>query len=203
MTNPKKKSCRICGEKYQPIRSIQPTCLKFECQVAYAQQAAEKSAKRRERESAAKSRADIAARKEKLKGYSDYVKEVDEAFQAYVRYRDKDKTCICCGVSLMADGNTGNGGYFDAGHYIPRKHKATRWDESNCHGQRKYCNQHLGGNYVGYRIGLIARISEAEVLRLEAARNETRKHTIPELIELRDKYLTKLKALKLGERFAA
>jgi hypothetical protein len=201
---PRQKPCKVCREKFQPTRAIQPTCQNFACQLAYAEQVAAKSAKKREQDNRKKERAETLARKEKLKGRDDYKKEVDEAFQRYVRYRDKDELCICCGMPLRMDGpNYSIGGYYDAGHYVPRKHMATRWDEANCHAQRKYCNGRKGGNYVGYRIGLIARIGEVEVLRLEAARNQIRKYTIPDLIELRDHYRAKLRMLKQQERKAA
>jgi hypothetical protein len=193
---PRKKSCRICRQVFQPTRAIQPTCGEFECQVAYADQVAAKSVAKRK----AADRLETKARREKLKGHNDYVREVDAAFSAFIRYRDKDRTCICCGKPLYLDSI---GGSYDAGHFISRKHMATRWDEANVHAQRKYCNRHMAGNYAGFREGLIGRIGLSEVERLEVARKVIRKFNIYELMELRDLFRAKLKELKAQERMAA
>lgn len=177
--------CCICRAPYERRYLSQKTCGDPICRAEQKRQDERKKAER----------AELKARKEKLKSHSDYEKELDDAFSAYIRFRDKDKPCICCGFSLMAS-TDGVGGHYDAGHYIPRKHMATRWDEANVNAQRKYCNRRKGGNYVGYRIGLIERAGIDEVLRLEAARNTIVKHTIPELIEKRDYYRAKLRQLK-------
>jgi hypothetical protein len=175
----------------------QKTCGEDICKQEHGRQL---SIEHRRKAEAKKEREVIRQRKEALKGFPDYKKELDDAFSAYIRYRDKDKPCICCGMPLNSSGMLGSiGGGCDAGHYIPRKHMAVRWDEVNVNAQRKYCNKHLAGNYAGYREGLIARYGISEVERLERARKEVKKWTIPELIEKRDLYKQKLRELKKGQ----
>lgn len=181
----------ICTEEFFPKHKTQQTCLSDVCKVEHKRQQAR----------AKKEREEYRARKEKLKGRPEYIKDVDASFSAFIRYRDKDKPCICCGLPLGTQDAVGGG--YDAGHYIPRGHMATRWDEVNVNAQRKYCNRHKGGNYAGYREGLIARYGLAEVERLEAARRVIVNLSIPELKALDESFKKKLKELKQQERSAA
>lgn len=136
-------------------------------------------------------------RKEALKTRNDYIKETQVAFNAYIRERDKDKPCICCGKPLTLDAV---GGGFDAGHYRSTGSSPhLRFHEDNCHGQRKYCNNWRSGNAVDYRLGLINRIGLERVEALEAD-NEPRKYTIDELKQIKQKYKDKLKELKNGHK---
>lgn len=149
---------------------------------------------RRKRE--ADQRKELKQRKEAIKSLSDYTKEAQVAFNAYIRERDKDKPCICCNGLSSLDGS--RGGDWDCGHY--RSTGAAphlRFNEDNAHRQRKFCNQHRSGNAVEYRIGLIARIG---LERVEALENDNRTHkwAREELIAIRDKYRDKLKGLKRG-----
>lgn len=65
-----------------------------------------------------------------------------------------------------------------------------RFVEDNVHGQTKYCNNHLGGNHVAYRQGLIERIGLDRVVQIESD-NTIRKHTKEDLIELARQYRAK------------
>lgn len=136
-------------------------------------------------------------RKEKLKTRRDYINEAQVAVNAYVRYRDKDKPCICCGKPLSDGCGSGVGGSYDAGHYRSTGSAPhLRFDaDRNIHGQRKACNRYGSGRAVDYRIGLIARIGLQAVEALEAD-NTPRKWTIDELKAIRDRYRAKLKELK-------
>jgi hypothetical protein len=131
--------------------------------------------------------------REKLKTRSDYVREADAAFSKYIRERDKNKPCICCGMPL--ERKTDVGGHCDAGHWISRKHMATRYDEANVHAQRKYCNRYRGGNPIGMRGGIILRLGIAEIERLEKLEKEIRHFSTADFIEIRDTYKQKLKQL--------
>ena len=136
----------------------------------------------------------IKARKESLKSLSDYTKEAQTAFNAYIRERDRDKPCICCDGQSSLNGS--RGGDWDCGHY--RSTGAAphlRFNEDNAHRQRKYCNQHLSGNAVEYRKGLIGRIGIERVESLEND-NHVHKWTRDELVTIRDRYRTKLRELK-------
>ena len=134
-------------------------------------------------------------RKEKLKTRNDWIKECQVAFNAFIRERDKDKPCICCGKPL---GESQVGGGFDCGHYRSTGSAPhLRFCEDNAHGQTKFCNRYRAGNAVDYRLGLIQRIGLERVEAIEAD-NEPKKWTIDELKEIKQKYKLKLKELKDG-----
>jgi hypothetical protein len=183
--------CRICKKPFVPSRPLQPVCSDFECSLAYGVKLAEKSAHKRD----LVAKRAIRDRKVKLKTRSDVMKEAQKAFNAYIRWRDKSRLCICCNAPLTI---AGVGGGYDCGHYRSvGSAPHLRFDEANAHGQTKKCNRWGSGRAVDYRIGLIARIGQAEVDRLESD-NASRKWTKQELEAIRDTYRQKLKGLKNG-----
>ena len=183
------KRCKVCKQQFRQTRQMQPTCHKYECQCSYAQQVADKAKAKREKVERAADR----QKREKLKTRSDWIKDAQIAFNAFIRERDKDKPCICCGLPL---GSQSVGGGYDCGHYRSVGSAPNlRFDERNAHGQRKQCNRWGAGRAVDYRIGLICRIGLASVEALESE-NDPAKWTIEELREIRDTYRAKLKELK-------
>ena len=96
------------------------------------------------------------------------------AFNSWIRNRDKDNGCICCGGLVQ-----------HAGHYLSQGHHgAHRFDENNVHGCCIKCNVYLHGNLIEYRIGLIDKIGLKAVEELESRRNEVRKWQRSELEEI-------------------
>lgn len=63
------------------------------------------------------------------------IKELDDVFQMYVRYRD-NFTCITCGRKFPI----GEKQQCHAGHFISRKIYSTRWCEENVNCQCASCN---------------------------------------------------------------
>lgn len=188
----KPKSCKNCGQKFIPMRST-AICCSYNCATQWVAARKEKLKK----QEAKVDRQLTRERKEKLKTRNDYIKETQVAFNAFIRERDKDKPCICCGKPL---GESQVGGGFDAGHYRSvGSSPHLRFNEDNCHGQRKYCNNWRSGNAVDYRLGLIARIGIERVEALESD-NSPKKWDIEELKELKQKYKDKLKELKSGSK---
>lgn len=178
------KTCPICRKPFAKQRMGQKAC-SIECAIAMGKQAQEKT-KRKE----------IKARKERIKTRTDWMKEAQHAFNAYIRERDRNKPCICCGMPLEL--NAIGGGY-DAGHYRSvGSAPHLRFDERNVHAQRKQCNRYGAGRAVDYRIGLVRRIGLEAVEALEADQ-APRKYTIPDLIEIRDTYRQKLRELRKAE----
>lgn len=178
------RECTQCGRTYMPARPMQNVCSPVcASKKVKAQRAAEK--------------AGIRQRKEAIKTIPQLIKEAQHAFNAYVRARDAAQPCICCGRPL---GDNPVGGAYDAGHYRSTGSAShLRFNEDNCHAQRKDCNRYGAGRAVDYRIGLIARIGAARVDALEAS-NQPHKWTREELIAIRDTYRAKLKELKRGEQ---
>lgn len=185
----KQKTCKACGEKFTPsFNSTQVVC-SIKCAQAHAPANHEKARKA----IAQRERREIKVRKEKLKSRGDYLREAQQAFNAFIRMRDQlaGHVCISSGRPLDWNGNA-----VDAGHY--RSVGAAphlRFDERNVHAQSKQDNRYLSGNATDYRIGLIRRIGLAEVEDLERDQS-VRKYTIDDLKEIAARYRAKLKALK-------
>lgn len=194
------KTCPFCHERYQPTRPMQPCCDKFECKCSFAARHVEKQRQVRakaERVAQAESRKVIKLQKEAIKTRSQWMKEAQVAFNAFIRLRDQlaGHTCISSGRVLDWSGNA-----VDAGHYRSvGSAPHLRFHEDNCHAQSKHDNQYKSGNAVDYRIGLIARIGLARVEALESD-NEPRKYSIQELKDIKDYYNAKLKELKCSAK---
>ena len=111
-------------------------------------------------------RKDLQEKKEKLKTPSNWRDEAQAAFNAWVRFRDRDKPCISCGRRPEQR----IGGAFDAGHYRSRGStpNSLRMHSWNVHAQCKHCNRDLSGNVVEYRINLVRRIGIEKVEWLES-----------------------------------
>jgi hypothetical protein len=178
--NPRAKPCEVCQTLFVPDRMGQVVC-RPAC------------AMKKVRQAKVEERAKVRTRKEAIKTIPDLIKEAQREFNSYIRARDRDKPCICCGLPL----GTGEvGGAYDAGHYRSTGSAShLRFNEDNCHAQRKQCNRYGAGRAVDYRIGLIQRIGRDAVASLESD-NAVRKWTRDELIAIRDTYRAKLKEVK-------
>jgi hypothetical protein len=138
-------------------------------------------------------RAEFKRRQEAAKTRSQWLKEAQAAFNAWIRHRDQALPCICCGK--LSTGPT-RGGEWDAGHYRSTGSAPhLRFDEANCHAQLKQCNRFGAGRAVDYRLGLIARIGLSAVEALEADQ-APRKLSIADLREIRGRYRARLKEAK-------
>ena len=186
----RRTTCPHCRGKLETGQRIHPACIDgyAEAQAEKAKRADAKAA----RMAAKVDRALTKKRKEAIKTIPDLIKEAQREFNAYIRARDADQLCICCGNPL----GTGEvGGAFDCGHYRSTGSAShLRFDERNAHAQRKVCNRWGAGRAVDYRIGLVARIGLEAVEALECS-NAPHKWTRDELIAIRDTYKAKLKEI--------
>jgi len=147
----RKCATRGCPNTFTQYRSFEKYCVDCATAVALLRLGKEKKAK------AVKEKRADAVKKEKLKTRSDYIKEAQTAFNLYVRTRDAQKPCICCGKPLAVEAV---GGGFDCGHYRSvGSAPHLRFEENNAHGQTKQCNRWGAGRAVDYRMGLIQRIT--------------------------------------------
>ena len=177
----KPRKCRVCKEAYQPARPLQTVCSPA-CAIEQAHAARAKA----ERIAGIEDRKTIRIKLDKLKTLSKWLREAQSAFNGFIRERDKDQPCISCGRFHQ--------GAHDAGHY--RSVGAAgplRFDEQNVHRQCVPCNQHKSGNVLEYRIGLIKRIGQAAVDRLEGPLPET-KWTIEQAKAIKAEYIAKRRA---------
>lgn len=140
-------------------------------------------------------RAKDAIKRESLKSLSDWIKDVQIVFNAFIRLRDQ----LAGHGDISSDRPLNwNGNEVDAGHYRSRGSAPhLRFNEDNCHAQSKKDNRYGAGNAVEYRIRLIKRIGIERVEALES-NNTPRKYTIDELRTMKAHYQDKIKELKRG-----
>lgn len=110
------------------------------------------------------------------------LKKCQVVFNAFIRNRDSERTCISCGSWATPQA----GHYMSAGH-----HSALRFNEDNVNRQCLKCNNYLHGNLINYRIGLIKRIGEDRVKALEETPRKAFKWGRFDLIEKILHYKTK------------
>ena len=175
----KQKKCKICGTKFTPKYStVQMVCSTL-CSYQYAKRQKDKEWKKRKKE-----------KKKELMTLQDHLKIAQVAFNAFIRARDKGKNCISCGKPL--------GERYDAGHYYSAGgHWAVRFNEDNVHGQHsRPCNKDLHGDLINYRKGLVERIGEERIKKLDAISQDTANFTIEEVKEITKKYKKKINSIK-------
>ncbi|MXV39360.1 recombination protein NinG [Flavobacteriaceae bacterium Ap0902] len=175
------KKCKNCGNRFTPkYRSTEQVC-SFKC----AAELGKSNARKKERKSWQRKKRKL---KNEIQTKAELMKLLQKVVNAYVRERDKNKPCISCGKPL--------GRKYDAGHY--RSVGSTpelRFNLKNIHAQCVHCNQHLHGNLIEYRKGLIERYNEDYVDYLEG--NHPSLHlTKPEIREMIKEFKVKLKELK-------
>ena len=188
---PKKCSVKTCRASFVPRQSFQTWCSP-DCAVVIARGKQEKKRKAM----ATIERREIKVRKEKLKTRSDHMREAQQAFNEFIRWRDQlaGHPCISSGKPLDWSGNA-----VDAGHYRSvGSAPHLRFDERNCHAQSKQDNRFLSGNAVDYRIGLITRIGQQAVDALEADQS-VRKYSVEQIKGIKTYYRAKTRELKKGQ----
>lgn len=154
-----------------------------------------KKAAKREQEERAKTR----AQKEAIKTRPKLLAELQVVFNAYIRARDADKPCICCGKPFEPQKP---GGSVDAGHYLSRGSAShLRFDENNVFAQRKNCNRPGGTTRAAFRAGVEARIGIEALEALEADQTD-REYTKDDLRSMKALYRSKLKQLLADKEVA-
>jgi hypothetical protein len=181
----KPKRCRSCGNSFQPISSMSKAC-SVTCALDLVRQANARKEARVKREERAATR----VAKEKVKTRGAHLKELQAAFNAFIRARDAHEPCISCDRPATWDGQ------WHASHY--RSVGSTpelRFNEFNVHRSCSICNNFLSGNIGSYRPRLIAKIGLEKVEWIEGD-HPPQKLTIPEIIELKAQYRAKAREIK-------
>ena len=182
---PKPKTCRnaTCSVKFVPQRLGQAVCSPA-CALATKdvnQQKARKSLAQVERR-------EIKVRKEKLKSRADHLREVQSAFNEWVRLRDADLPCVSCGRH--------HEGQYHSGHYrTVGGNPELRFEPLNAWKQCAPCNNHKSGDIVNYRIELVKRIGVEKVDWLEGP-HEPKRYTVEDLKAIKADYRAKSRELK-------
>jgi hypothetical protein len=113
------------------------------------------------------------------------IRKVDAAFSRFIRKGHADPygfcECVTCGKRMRWE-------EIQAGHWIKRGHAATRWVEENVYPQCRGCNMFSGGRQDEMAAHIV-RTHGAKVLEdLIQMKHSTKRWTLAELRELRERY---------------
>lgn len=183
MAKQPRRKCKVCREWFHPVYSnVWWCCPEHGAQYALALRSHEKKKAEEERQ---------AKRRQAVKPLSYFIGQAQQAFNDFIRYRDRLKPCISCGRH--------HDGQYHAGHYrTTGANPELRFHEDNCHKQCAPCNNHLSGNLAAYRPKLIIKIGQARFDTLMGP-HELPKWRREDYIQIRNTYRAKLKELKQQE----
>lgn len=195
--DPRPKKCRVCLELFVPMKPLQVAC-GISCALIHAKAKQAKARVALEKVE----RRELRAARQRFKPLREYMQEAQAAFNKFIRLRDRDQPCICCG-SYGPDEDWLTGGKWDAGHFLSRgSHPELRFDEDNCHKQLKSCNggsskyAQKGRTVVeGYRARLIEKIGLERVEALEGP-HQARRYSIEELKAIKAQYQGRARELE-------
>lgn len=180
----KQKKCKACGEKFIPTKPLQQVC-DYKCAIIYA---ARKMAKAENQRKNVVKR-ELREQKEKLKTRQDWLKEVQQVFNKYIRLRDASDGCISCNKPATWDGQ------WHASHFYATSIRPNlRFNENNVHKACSVCNNYMHGNLTPYREKLIIKIGIEEMHILDNDISPA-KYTIQDLKEKKAHYAKLTKEL--------
>ncbi|ENJ4476289.1 recombination protein NinG [Yersinia enterocolitica] len=191
---PNHRNCKVCKTRFKPETVYQWWCNE-EHRIEYAvlvmkdkRSRDQASELKRRREKEREEKKELKVRKINAKPKTYWIKQAQQAVNAFVRARDSSLPCVSCGTHSAAQ--------WDAGHYrTTAAAPQFRFDPRQIHKQCSVCNQHKSGNIVPYRVELIKRIGIETVEAIEN-NHERRSYTVEELKGIRDYYRLELKRLK-------
>ncbi|OWF84435.1 protein NinG [Yersinia entomophaga] len=197
---PKHRNCKVCKTRFKPVAIYEWWCCE-EHKIEYAvlvmkerrKQNYDNEIKQRQ-ERKKEDRKQLKVRRINAQPKTYWIKQAQQAVNAFVRARDSSLPCVSCGTHLAAQ--------WDAGHYrTTAAAPQFRFDPRQIHKQCSVCNQHKSGNIVPYRVELIKRIGIETVEAIEN-NHERSSYSIEELKSIRDYYRLELKKLKLLQEAA-
>lgn len=172
------KKCRYCGSQTIPYGSLQPFCFENDCIKEHNKVELQKRKRKEKKKLLSTDR-------------SHWVKLADQAFNGFIRARDKHLPCISCGYVFTEDGRQRH-----AGHLKPKGVNAIlRYNEDNVHAQCSICNNHKSGEVGEYEKSLRIRIGDERVDHIFSISKQVHTHTVDELKNVVKIYTNKLKEL--------
>ena len=173
--------------EYYPMDEMLKCNAGWFCDFGHMQEYGSAKAKKQKAKQEKKSHS-AAKRKLKDNDRSFQVKKAQVLFNGYIRLRDYKLGCISCQRPFV--------GKYDAGHYRSvGAHPALRFNPYNNNGQCVHCNQHLSGNLVDYRIGLIAKIGLERVEYIEGP-HAPKRYTIENLKTIQKWFKRKIRRME-------
>ena len=186
-----KRKCKHCGFfSYDMIKIMAGSFCNMSHAAKWGLKQAEKKREKDAKKLVAEDKKKHAAKKRAF--YDNDIKTrrnaAKTACHLYIRTRDKNHDCICCGRPL--------GKNYDAGHFLESGNNSfLRYHEDNIHAQSVYCNQYKGGDSDDYEGRLRLKIGNDKVDWLKANKGGTVKRTADDYKAIELHYKEKLKAL--------
>jgi hypothetical protein len=179
----KAKKCRVCERQFTPISRMAKVC-SVPCSLEWTRRLAARNAERQARQE----RREHRTAREKLKTRADHLRDLQQAFNAWVRERDAGQPCISCGRY--------HEGRWHAGHYRSvGSAPELRFEPLNVHKQCAPCNMYLSGNLTAYRINLIEKIGLEKVEWLEGTHGPV-KLTMQQIEQMKAHYRAEVRRMR-------
>ena len=128
-----------------------------------------------------------------MKTISKLKKDLDKVFSLYIRLRHASKDGI---VKCFTCDKTAHYKKMHAGHFMSRKHHATRWNEDNVQVQCPKCNLFGQGEQYAFGKLLDIRIAEGKAEELQELSKTTVKYMRFEYEDMIKHYKEKVNAIK-------
>ena len=168
------KTCKGCKKEFEPRRRNGIAASRCDKCIIAREREKKKKAMQRAKENRKK------ARERKKNSVATLKKVLDQVFSQYIRQRDKG-VCVTCGTKKPWKEQQN-------GHYVPRGHNATRFDERNCNCQCIGCNVFKKGNMDEYTLFMIRKHGVEVLEELNKLKYKTKQFTSQELQEMIDHY---------------
>jgi len=123
---------------------------------------------------------------------STLVKKADAIFSQYIRQRNADSNGI---TECFTCGKNDHWKKLQCGHFMSRKHYATRWNEKNCQVQCSGCNVFRYGEQYTFGRNLDAYIENGLAEKLNLLSHKTVKYDNNDLLDLINFYKEKVAEL--------
>lgn len=123
-----------------------------------------------------------------------YVTAIVDCEVRQVERRIGQCVCVTCGKVACWTGNSVGGGEIETGHFIASRCNSILFEETNVAPQCKVCNRHRGGEQQLYRRWMTMVRGVAEIERLERLKQQSRKFTHEDLVDMRIAYQSRLDA---------
>ena len=167
-----KRRCLYCKDYFDMMEMVKIPAGWFCCHEHIAQYAADRQRKQAEK---TRKRAQVERKRQYRDNDRSYqLKQAQTWFNKFIRLRDKGRPCPSCGRHHL--------GQIHAGHFLSvGSSPGLRFNQFNCWAQCSACNNHLSGNAINYRIGLVDRIGADRVEWLEQQRDQPKKWLIQDI----------------------
>lgn len=132
-------------------------------------------------------------KKEKKESIRHIENKLDKVFSEYIRLRDADEFGM---VECFTSGKVYHWSKIQAGHYISRRHKSTRWHELNVHPQSVGENLFNQGNAPQFAVNLDKKFGVGTAEMLLNLSKESVKHSREYLYAMIEDYTEKVNKLK-------